>query len=152
MGKVASNFKKDRQSWLQLPQSSGLPRWGSAKESAWQCRRHERRGFEPWVRQILWSRKWQPILASLILPSLSDMRCQLIADRFYWKNYTEEKSLGIPFLASGNPTQYYSHLYNEHTILGSSSSAARRESLVASQALSTPLTSNLELIYIFFLI
>ena len=37
-----------------------LPRWHSGKESICQCRRHRRRGFYPWVRKILWSRKWQP--------------------------------------------------------------------------------------------
>ena len=38
----------------------GLPRWLSGKESACQCRRHKRHGFDPWVRKIPWSRKWQP--------------------------------------------------------------------------------------------
>ena len=32
----------------------------SGKEPACQCRRHERLGFNPWVRKIPWSRKWQP--------------------------------------------------------------------------------------------
>ena len=36
-----------------------LPRL-SEKESACQCRRHKRHGFDSWVRKILWSRKWQP--------------------------------------------------------------------------------------------
>ena len=35
----------------------GLPKWLSGKESTCQCRRH---GFDPWVRKIPWSRKWQP--------------------------------------------------------------------------------------------
>ena len=30
------------------------------KESACQCRRHKRRGFDLWVRKTPWSRKWQP--------------------------------------------------------------------------------------------
>ena len=30
----------------------GLPRWLSGKESACQCKRHERRGFDPWVKKI----------------------------------------------------------------------------------------------------
>jgi len=34
-----------------------LPRWHSGKESTCQCRRC---GFNPWLRKILWSRKWQP--------------------------------------------------------------------------------------------
>ena len=38
----------------------GFPRWCSGKESRCQCRRHKRRGFDPWVRKIPWRRKWQP--------------------------------------------------------------------------------------------
>ena len=38
-----------------------LPRWHSRKESACQCRQHKRCGFDPWVRKIPWSRKWQPL-------------------------------------------------------------------------------------------
>ena len=30
------------------------------KESAWHCRRCKRLRFDPWVRIIPWSRKWQP--------------------------------------------------------------------------------------------
>ena len=37
-----------------------LSRWLSAKESAWQCRKCRRCLFNPWVRKILWRRKWQP--------------------------------------------------------------------------------------------
>ena len=44
----------------QLMLSIGLPRWLSGKESACQCRRHQRCGFNPWVRKIPWRRKWQP--------------------------------------------------------------------------------------------
>ena len=29
-----------------------------SKEYACQCRRHKRQGFNPWVRKILWRRKW----------------------------------------------------------------------------------------------
>ena len=43
-----------------------LPRWYSGKESACQCRRCKRCGFDPWVRKIPWSRKWQP--TSVFLP------------------------------------------------------------------------------------
>ena len=38
----------------------GFPRWPSGKESASQCSRCRRLGFNPWVRKTLWSRKWQP--------------------------------------------------------------------------------------------
>ena len=37
-----------------------IPRWLSGKESVCQCRRHRRRGFDPWVGKIPWRRKWQP--------------------------------------------------------------------------------------------
>ena len=39
----------------------GLPRWLNGKESACQCSRHRRCGFNPWVGKIPWRRKWQPI-------------------------------------------------------------------------------------------
>ena len=32
----------------------------AGKEAACQCRRHKRRGFDPWVWKISWRRKWQP--------------------------------------------------------------------------------------------
>ena len=35
----------------------GLLRWHGGKESACQCRRHKRRGFNPWVRKTPGSRK-----------------------------------------------------------------------------------------------
>ena len=43
-----------------------LPGLHSGKESACWCRRHKRCGFNPWVRKIPWSRKWQP--TPLFLP------------------------------------------------------------------------------------
>ena len=36
------------------------------KESACQCRRHKRHGFNPWVGKISWSRKWKPIPVFLL--------------------------------------------------------------------------------------
>ena len=38
----------------------GFPGGTVGEESACQCRRHKRRGFDPWVRKIPWRRKWQP--------------------------------------------------------------------------------------------
>ena len=43
-----------------VKESAGLPEWLSSKDPACQCRRHRRRGFNPWVGKIPWSRKWQP--------------------------------------------------------------------------------------------
>ena len=44
----------------------GLLRWCRDEESAFQCRRHKRCGFVPWVRKIPCSRKWQS--APVFLP------------------------------------------------------------------------------------
>ena len=41
-------------------------RWLSGKKSAYQCRRHRRHRFNPWVGKIPWSRKCQP--APVFLP------------------------------------------------------------------------------------
>ena len=32
----------------------------SGKDPACQCRRHKRRGLDPWVGKSHWRRKWQP--------------------------------------------------------------------------------------------
>ena len=39
---------------------SVIPRWHSGKESAWQCKRHKKWRFNPWIGKIPWSRKLQP--------------------------------------------------------------------------------------------
>ena len=41
------------------------PQVHSGKESACQCRRYKRCGFDPWVGKIPWRRKWQPSLVFL---------------------------------------------------------------------------------------
>ena len=38
----------------------------SGKESAGQCGRHERPGFDSWVGKISWRRAWQPTLVFLL--------------------------------------------------------------------------------------
>ena len=47
------------QTWLS-DWTEGLSRWHSGKESACQCRRHRRWGFEPWVKKVPRMNKWQP--------------------------------------------------------------------------------------------
>ena len=37
-----------------------LPGGVSGKEPAFQCGRHKRHGFNPWVRKIPWRKEWQP--------------------------------------------------------------------------------------------
>ena len=43
-----------------------FPGGASGKESACQCRRHKRHGFDPSIRKILWRREWQP--TPVVLP------------------------------------------------------------------------------------
>ena len=50
---------------LYFAYNQGLPRWHNGKEFTCQCKRSKRRGFNPWVRKISWSRKWQPTLVFL---------------------------------------------------------------------------------------
>ena len=38
----------------------GFPGGTSSKEPPCQCKRHKRRGFDPWVRKTPWRRAWQP--------------------------------------------------------------------------------------------
>ena len=38
----------------------GFPSGANDKESICQCRRHKKHEFNPWVRKILWRKKWQP--------------------------------------------------------------------------------------------
>ena len=37
-----------------------LPGGASGKEPAFQCGRHKRHGFNPWVKKIPWRKEWQP--------------------------------------------------------------------------------------------
>ena len=46
----------DRESLLSL----GFPGGISGKELTWQCSRHKRQGFDPWVGKIPWRRARQP--------------------------------------------------------------------------------------------
>ena len=51
--------------------ATSLGFWGdtSSKEPAWQCRRHKRSRFNPWVGKILWWQAWQ--LATVLFPGES---------------------------------------------------------------------------------
>ena len=54
----------------------GLPWWLSAKGFACQHRRHRRHKFNPWVRKILWWKKWQP--TPVFLPGKSHEQRRLV--------------------------------------------------------------------------
>jgi len=38
----------------------GLTGGASGKETTYQCRRHKRHGFDPWIEEIPWRKAWQP--------------------------------------------------------------------------------------------
>ena len=44
----------------------GFPSWNDDKQSACQCRRCRRCGFNSWVGKITWRRKWQPTPVSCL--------------------------------------------------------------------------------------
>ena len=54
----------------------GLPGGANGKESACQCRRHKRPGFDPWVGKIPWRGAWQP--TPLFLPGESHGQRSLV--------------------------------------------------------------------------
>ena len=69
---------KGAHKWARLTHSNiASSGWPSGKESTWQCRRHRTRRFDPWVRKIPWSRKWQP--TPVLLPEESHGQSSLEA-------------------------------------------------------------------------
>ena len=68
-GLQSTGSQRVRHSWSDLAHTHtckhlcGFPRWLSGKEFICQCRRSR---FNPWVRRISWSKKWQ--LTPLFLP------------------------------------------------------------------------------------
>jgi len=54
----------------------GFPGGDRGKESACQCRRLERHGFDTWVRKISWRRAWQP--TPVFLPGESHGQRRLV--------------------------------------------------------------------------
>ena len=61
----------------------GFPGGASGKEPACQCRRHERRGFDPWVGKIPW-REGMTTLASILA----------------WRNPWAEEPAGLQSMGS----------------------------------------------------
>ena len=55
----------------------GFPGGTSNKETTYQCRRHKRRGFDPWVRKIPWKRAWQS--TAVFLPRESHGQRSVVA-------------------------------------------------------------------------
>ena len=61
--------------------------WLTGEESSWQCKRGRRHRFDPWVRKILWRRKWQP--TPVFLPGKSHgQRILVVYSHRVAKSYT----------------------------------------------------------------
>ena len=77
-----------------------FPGSASGKESACQCRRCKRHGFNPWIGMIPWSRKWQPAPVKFYgqrsLAGYSPWGCRVGQDRV--TKYTQTHSFSISFL------------------------------------------------------
>ena len=61
--------------------AAGFPGGSDIKEYTCQCRRGKRLGFDPWVRNIPWRRKWQP--TPVLLPGESQGRGSLLGCRLW---------------------------------------------------------------------
>ena len=70
LGSIQAN-SLSMSSWVNLflKMYMGFPGGASGKEPACRCRRHKRRGFNPWVGKIPWRRAWQPIPVFLPIDS-----------------------------------------------------------------------------------
>ena len=62
--------------WVFMGAPGYSPGGASEKEPTFQCKRHKRRGFNPWVRKIPWRRAWQPTL--VFLPGKSHGQMSLV--------------------------------------------------------------------------
>ena len=74
--------------FLFLHSSLGFPGGATGKEPTCQCRRHKRRGFDPWVWKIPWRRAWQP--TPVFLPAESHGQRSLAGSQGHKESYMTE--------------------------------------------------------------
>ena len=80
----------------------------SGKESACQCWRHKRCGFNPWVGKIPWSKKWQP--TPVFLPG------KFYGQRTWWATILGvTKSDTTEHTYTHTHTHTYTHTIHSHT-------------------------------------
>ena len=82
----------------------------SGKEPAFQCGRHKRHGFNPWVRKIPWRKEWQP--TPVFLPGESmDRGTWQAAVHGFTQSQTWLKQLSINiYIYIYTPTNTYIHI------------------------------------------
>ena len=83
----------------------GFPDGASGKESACQCRRRKRHGFDPWVGKISWRRTCQPPL--VFLPGKSQGQRTLEG---YSPWGRQESNMTEPTHFFKHPVSKYSHI------------------------------------------
>ena len=79
-----------------------LPRWHSGEESACQCRRCKRCGFDSWVGKIPWRRKWQPTPVSLPGESHEQRSLEGYSFRVYFFGISQVMGMSLLFIRSLN--------------------------------------------------
>ena len=57
---MRSTNSKEQGELVPVEDLGGFPGGTNGKKPTCQCRRHKRRGFDPWVGKIPWRRAWQP--------------------------------------------------------------------------------------------
>ena len=110
-------FSHELTIWISHPSGQGHPRWLCGEESAQQCRRCRRCGFDPWVRKIPWNRKWQH--TQLFLPGKShgQRACRAtvhgvpksqtrLSDRAYTHRSSQQYSAYFVGESNGTPLQH----------------------------------------------
>ena len=104
---------------IQPPWRTGLPRWYSGKEYAWQCRRHKKCGFNARLRKIPWSMKWQ--LIPVFLPGKFHAQRSLVGYRLWCRKEsdTTEHLYTHPHIHYGE--QYRGATLYTHTMKNNSS-------------------------------
>ena len=96
-----------------------FPGGTSGKESACQCRRYRRCGFDPEVGKIPWKRKWQPIL--LFLPANSHVQRCLVGYSLWGHkecNTTGYIHIAFPFIVITKDKENVNIWYNSLEISG----------------------------------
>ena len=90
----------ERLNWTELIENVGFPGGASGKEPAYQNKRQRRRGFNPWIGKIPWSRKWQPLQYSCLgnpmdsgAWGVQSMGLQRV--RHDWAQHTSSQDTGV---------------------------------------------------------
>ena len=93
----------------------GFPGGSAGKELTCQCRRHKRRGFDPWVWKILWRRKWQP--TPVFLPGKFHGKRSLVGySPWGHKELDSTEHACTSYFRRGHYPEHIKNFYNSITI------------------------------------